>query len=126
MGFKRVKKDEPYFLYYPLKENFVYKKGEERYFPQREDIGKILIFYDASCPFCVYFNDKLLSLVKEAAPGAPIRTIDMIEEEEEVKKRGTVSFCIVNTHPIKTSFFDKEKFKEEVRKAISSEPLVYP
>lgn len=122
MGFKRVREDNPFLLYYPMRENYVYKPRED-YIPQREDVGKVLIFYDASCPFCIYFNEKIKNLIREVDPDIPIRIVNMLIEEEEVKKRGKVPFCIVNTHPIKTSFFEKEKFQKEVKEAIKKPPL---
>jgi GNAT superfamily N-acetyltransferase len=45
MGFKQVSKDEPFLLYYPLKEGFVYSPEAKEYMPQGEDKGKALIFY---------------------------------------------------------------------------------
>lgn len=118
MGFKQVSKDEPFLLYYPLKEGFVYIPKSKEYIPQEEDKGKILIFYDPSCPFCIYFLEKKKELVKEVAPEVPTRIINLFEEPEEVEKRGKISFCIVNGKPIKSFFMDKENFQKEVKEAL--------
>jgi len=112
------KKDEPFLLYYPLKEGFVYIPKSKEYIPQEEDEGKILIFYDPSCPFCIYFLEKKKELVKEVAPEVPTRIINQFEEPEEVEKRGKISFCIVNGKPIKSFFMDKENFQKEVKEAL--------
>ena len=118
MGFKRVREDDPFLLYYPIKEGYVYRPKEEKFNPQEEDKGKTLIFYDPSCPFCMYFSEQIKQSIREVAPDIPIRTINMFEEEEEVKKRGRVPYCAVNGKPITTFFMDKENFQKEVKEAL--------
>jgi GNAT superfamily N-acetyltransferase/glutaredoxin len=118
MGFKRVKRDNPYWLYFPLRRGYVYTAAEERFIPQKEDKGKALIFYDPSCPFCIYFAERIEESIKEVAPDIPVRLINMFEEPEEVKKRGKVPYCVVNGKPIGTFFEDKEKFQNEVTEAL--------
>jgi len=120
MGFKRVREDDPFLLYYPLKEGYVHKVKETAYVPQEEDFGKALIFYDSSCPFCIYFSEKIKESIREVAPNIPIRMINMFEEPEEVKKRGRVSYCAVNGKPIESFFMDKENFQKEVKKALET------
>ena len=110
-------KDKPHFLYYPLEEDFEYRPVAKEYIPQEEDIGRVVLFYDGGCPFSIYFLEKIRGLVKEAVPNVPIRVINQSEEEEEVRKRGVVSFCIANARVIQTSFFDTENFKAEVKRA---------
>lgn len=118
-GFKRVREEDPFLLYYPLEEEYVYRPREERFIPQEEDRGKALIFYDPSCPFCIYFSEVIKRGIREVAPEIPIRLINMFEESEEVKKRGRVPFCAVNGKPIQASFMDRENFQREVRKALT-------
>lgn len=118
MGFKRVKEDDPFFLYYPIKEGYVHVPKEEKFMPQEEDKGKALIFHAPSCPFSIYFSEKIRESIKEVAPDIPIRMIDTFWEQDEVKKRGNVPTCAVNGIPIKSLFMDKENFQREVRKAI--------
>jgi GNAT superfamily N-acetyltransferase len=118
-GFKQIFEGDPHFLYYPLEEDFEYKPVAREYIPQEEDKGRILLFYDGGCPFSIYFLEKIKEIIREAVPGIPIRVINQSEQEEEVRKRGTVSFCIANAKPIQTPFFDKERFIAEVRKAFS-------
>jgi GNAT superfamily N-acetyltransferase len=116
-GFKQVFDDDPHLLYYPLEEGFTYKPMVKEYIPQEEDKGRVVLFYEGGCPFSIYFLEKIKELVREAVPGIPIRVINQSEEEEEVRKRGSVSFCIANAKAIQTSFFDTENFKAEVKKA---------
>jgi N-acetylglutamate synthase-like GNAT family acetyltransferase len=119
MGFRRVKEDDPFLLYYPLKKGYVYQPKEKKYVPQKEDKGKALIFCDPSCPFGINFAYAAERLIREAAPSIPIRRINKFEEPEEVTKRGQVPFCVVNGKPIKTFFMDKENFQKEVKHALS-------
>jgi N-acetylglutamate synthase-like GNAT family acetyltransferase len=118
MKFKRVKEDNPFLLYYPLKNGYVYRPKEEKFTPQKEDRGKALIFYDPPCPFSLIFSEKMKELIEETAPNVPIRMINKFEEPEEVEKRGKVPACAVNGKPIETFFMDKENFQKEVRKAL--------
>ncbi len=118
MGFRQVSEDEPSLLYYPLKQGYVYAPKSEKYIPQEEDKGKALIFYDPSCPFCIYFSEKIKESLKEVAPNINIRMVNQFEEVEEVKKRGKISFCIVNQKPIASFFLDKGNFQKEVMEAL--------
>ena len=118
MGFKRVKEDDPFLLYYPLKKGYVHVPKEERFIPQEEDKGKALIIFSPSCPWSMYFSEKIKESVREVAPNIPVRMIDMFWEPEEVKKRGKPPSCVVNGKPIETFFMDKENFHEEVKKAL--------
>jgi N-acetylglutamate synthase-like GNAT family acetyltransferase len=117
MGFKRVKEDDPFLLYYPLKKGHVYRPKERKFIPQEEDREKALIFYDPSCPFCIYFSESIKKSIREVAPDIPIRMINKFEESEEVEKRGQVPSCAVNGKPIETFFMDKENFQKEVKRA---------
>ncbi|MEM4736791.1 MAG: GNAT family N-acetyltransferase [Nitrososphaeria archaeon] len=118
MGFKKVEEDNPFLLYYPLAQNYIYRPKKEEYKSNVEDKGKALIFYDPSCPFCIYFAEQIKSLILEVAPNIPIRLINIFEQPEEVKKRGKVQNCVVNGRAILTFFMDKENFKKEVNEAL--------
>lgn len=118
MGFKKVRDDDPFLLYYPLKEGYVYQPEEAVFIPQAEDKGRALIFYDPSCPFCMYFAEHIKNLIREVAPDLPVRMVNMFEEAEEVEKRGQVPQCAVNGKAIKASFMDRESFQKEVREAL--------
>jgi predicted GNAT family acetyltransferase len=118
MGFIKVREDDPFLLYYPLKEGYIYRPREGKFVPQAGDKGKALIFYDPSCPFCMYFAEQIKSSIKEVAPNLPVRMINMFEESEEVEKRGQVPYCAVNGRAITTFFMDKENFQKEVREAL--------
>ena len=120
MGFKRVKEDDPFLLYYPLKKGYVHVRKEEKFIPQEEDKGKALIFFNPSCPWSIYFSKKTEESVRAVAPDIPIRTIDMFWEIEEVKKRGKPCSCVVNGKPIEVFFMDKENFQKEVKKVLKA------
>jgi len=118
MGFRRVRKGDPFLLYYPLKKGYIYRPKEKKFIPQEEDRGKALIFYDPSCPWAIYFSENIKKSVQEAVPNVPIRTINKSEEPEEVEKRGQVPSCVIDGKPIETSFMDKESFQKEVTRAL--------
>jgi len=120
MGFRRVREDDPFLLYYPFKKGYVYRPKEKKYTAQEEDKGKALIFYDPSCPFSIYFSEKIKELLKEITPNIQIRMINRFEEQEEVEKRGQAPACAVNGKPIQTFFLDKENFQKEVKQALES------
>lgn len=120
MGFKKVKEDDPFLLYYPIKKGYVYHPKGKKFIPQKEDRGKAVIFYDPSCPFSTYFSEKIKEFVREVAPDIPIRMVNRFEEMEEVKKRGQVPACAVNGKPIQTFFMDEENFQKEVKTALRS------
>ena len=121
MGFKQVRADDPFLLYYPLKKGYVYRSKDKKFIPQEEDREKALIFYDPSCPFCIYFSAKMKELIAEVAPNIPISMINKFEQSKEVEKRGQVPSCVVDGKPIETFFMDKESFQKEVKS-----PLGYP
>lgn len=117
MGFKRVEGNSS-LLYYPLKEGYTYKLRESRFIPQLEDMGKAIIFYDPSCPFCISFSKRIEDLIREVAPNLPIRFVNIFEEVEEVKKRGEIPICAVDGKPIKAFFMDKMNFQNEIREVL--------
>ena len=119
MGFKKVKEDNPFLLYYAIKKGHVYHP-KEKFVPQKEDRGKAIIFYDPSCPFCIYFSEKMKESIREVTSDILIRMINKFEDSEEVKKRGQVPTCAVNGKPIETFFMDKENFQKEVKRALVS------
>ncbi|MBC8385475.1 MAG: hypothetical protein H8E57_08165 [Candidatus Cloacimonetes bacterium] len=118
MGFEQVSEDNPFLLYYPILDGFVYKPETTEFITQDEDKGKAVIFFDPSCPFGVYFFEEMMRSILEIAPEIPIRKINEFAEREEVAKRGKKPFCAVNGKAITTFFFDKENFQKEVREAL--------
>ncbi|TET22125.1 MAG: GNAT family N-acetyltransferase [Candidatus Stahlbacteria bacterium] len=118
MGFMRAKADDPFLLYYPIKEGYVHVPKEESFNPQKEDEGKALIFYKPSCPFSIYFSEKMKESIKEVAPDIPIRMVNRFEEAAEVRKRGSVPACVVNKKPIQSFVLDKTGFQKEVKEGL--------
>jgi len=118
MGFKKVWENDPFLLYYPLRNGYIYQPKEEGYNPQEEDRGKALIFYDPSCPFCIYFVEQIKKAIREIVSNIPIKVINMFREREEVEKRGNVPYCAINCKAIRAFFMDKERFQKEVKEAI--------
>jgi len=118
IGFKKVKEDDAFLLYYPIEEGYVYRPREEKFMPQKEDSGKALIFYDPSCPFCISFSERIKDSIRQVAPDISVRMINKFEQQEEVKKRGQVPSCEVNGVAMQSFFMDKESFQKEVKAAL--------
>jgi hypothetical protein len=64
------------------------------------------------------FLKKAEQVIKEVAPGIPIRWIDKSKEPEESRKRGNIKGCAVNTKLIKSFVLDKEDFQKEVTEVL--------
>lgn len=124
-GFKHVGKDLD-FLYYPLKEGFVYKpvkKKEVEYIPQEEDKEKVLIICGPdSCPATYpHFLKRMERYIREIDSKIPILWIDASEESEKVKKRNVdIGDCMVNAKRIKSFVLAKENFQKEVKEALGN------
>jgi len=116
LGFTQVPNGDEFFLYYPLRPDFVMNQINV-YIPQEEDKNKILVFFDPSCPFCVSFLENYKRILEEILPDYPIRVINKFTEPDEIKKRGKIPYCVVNNVAIKSFYTERDKFKEEVLKA---------
>jgi len=86
-----------------------------------EDRNKALIFYGPICQFAYQFAQRIEESIKEVAPQIKIEMINEWEKPEESIKRKNW-WLIVNAKPIHTFFMETEKFKEEVRQAVSRNP----
>jgi N-acetylglutamate synthase-like GNAT family acetyltransferase len=117
-GFKQAKEDDLFLLYYPLEKGYTYTPKKKPFTPQKEDRGKALIFYDPSCPFCIYFSEKIKDSIRQVSPKIQIRMINKFEEPGEVEKRGQTPYCAVNGKAITSFFMDKENFQKEVKTAL--------
>ncbi len=93
MGFKQVSEDDRYFLYYPLKEGFVYRGELKGYIPQEEDKGKALIGIDPSCPWAIYFTEKIEQMIKEIIPDICIKRINILRILMKSRKEGFACLC---------------------------------
>jgi N-acetylglutamate synthase-like GNAT family acetyltransferase/glutaredoxin len=112
MGFNQA--NDPHLFYYPLQKEYIPQKKE--FVPQEKDKGKVLIFYDPSCPHCIRFLEKTIKSIRDVTD-IPIESINIYENREEVTKRGTVPHCVVNKTPITSCALDAD-FQSEVRKAL--------
>jgi predicted GNAT family acetyltransferase len=119
MGFKKAIGTDLFLLYFPLEKGYIYRPKKKTYIPQDEDRGKALLFIDPSCPFCISFSERIKDLIREVDFDIPILVFNKYEYKEEVKRRGNVSECIVNRHPIQSFFMDTENFQSEVREALA-------
>jgi hypothetical protein len=88
------------------------------YEPLTEDKSKAIVFYGPICQFGYPFAEKIEELIREVAPNIKIEMINEWEKPEEAMKRKNW-WLIVNAKPIRTFFMETEKFKEEIRQAVS-------
>jgi hypothetical protein len=88
------------------------------YEPLTEDKSKAIVFYGPICQFGYPFAKKIEELIREVAPNINNELINEWEKPEEAMKRKN-SWLIVNAKPIRTFFMETEKFKEEIRQAVS-------
>jgi len=88
------------------------------YEPLPEDRNRAVIFYGPVCQFGYPFAKRIEELIEEVAPRIKIEMINEWEKPEESMKRKNW-WLIVNAKPIQTFFMETEKFKEEIRQAVS-------
>jgi len=91
------------------------------YEPLPEDKDKAIIFYGSSCQFSYQFAKKIEELIREVTPNIKIEIINEWEKPEESIKRKNW-WLIVNAKPIQTFFMETEKFKNEIKQAVTPSP----
>jgi GNAT superfamily N-acetyltransferase len=109
---------EQNLFYLPIEGNYEPAPPIEKYKSLPEDKGKAIIFFGPGCQFGYPFARKIEELVQEVAPSIKLEMINEWERPEESIKRGNW-WLIVNARPIQTFFMGTEKFKEEIKQAVS-------
>ncbi len=123
-GFKQVSEDED-ILYYPLIDGYdMFVEGKN--IPiENEDEDKAMIFCNASCPYSIKEMTEVLEELRRLDDEIPIKIIVPFEETEELSHIFSMPVCLViNEKIIGYSLLDKEKFSEEVKKALLSRELL--
>ncbi|NWG10317.1 GNAT family N-acetyltransferase [Candidatus Bathyarchaeota archaeon] len=105
-------------LYLPIDGQYEPMPSVGNYEPLAEDRDKAIIFYGPVCQFGYPFAKKIEELVLEVEPNIKIEMINDWEKPEESIKRKNW-WLIVNAKPIQTFFMETEKFKAEIRQAVS-------
>lgn len=116
-GFIPIPKEEN-LLYLPIEDQYEPLPSGENYEPLLEDKDKAIIFYGPICQFSYPFAQRIAELIREVAPDITIQMINEWEKPEEFINRKNW-WLIVNAKPIQTFFMRTEKFKEEIRQAVS-------
>ena len=108
-------------MYLPIEGSYepVVPVGE--YEPLLEDKNKAVTFYGPTCQFSYQFAKRIEEIIKEVVPSIGIEMINEWEKPEEAIKPKNW-WLIVNTKPIQTFFMETEKFKEEIKQAVSQNP----
>lgn len=123
-GFKQVSEDED-LLYYPLIDGYeIFVEGED--IPiKNEDKDKAMIFCNSSCPYSIKEMNEALEELRRLDDEIPIKIIVPFEETEELSHIFSMPVCLVIKEKIiGYSFLDKEKFSEEVKKALPLRELL--
>jgi len=105
-------------LYLPIEGGYEPAAPVGEYEPLLEDRNKAVIFYGPMCQFSYQFTKRVEEIIREVAPNIKVEMINEWEKPEETIKRKNW-WLIVNAKPIQTFFMEAEKFKEEIKQAIS-------
>jgi len=113
-----ISTSEENVLYLPIDGSYESLPQLGNYEPLHEDKNKTVIFYGPICEFGYPFAKRIEALIREIAPNIKIEMINEWEKPEESIKRKNC-WLIVNARPIQTFFMETEKFREEIRQAVS-------
>jgi len=109
---------EENLLYLPIEGSYEPAPQLGAYEPLVEDTDKAIVFYGPICQFGYPFAKKIEEIIREVAPDIRIEVINEWEKPDESIKRKNW-WLIVNAKPIRTFFMETEKFKQEIKLAIS-------
>jgi hypothetical protein len=116
-GFIRTPENEESLLYLPVEGGYEPAAPVGEYEPLSEDRGRAVIFYSPVCQFSYQFAKKAEETIREVAADIKIEMINEWEKPQEAIKRKN-SWLTVNAKQIRTFLMEKEKFKEEIKRAI--------
>jgi hypothetical protein len=119
MGFINAPENEEGLLYLPVEGGYEPAAPVGEYEPLLEDKGRAVIFYSPICQFSYQFAKKAEETIREVAAGMKIEIINEWENPQEAIKRRN-SWLIVNAKQILTFLVAKERFREEIKRAIGS------
>ncbi|MDH5753719.1 MAG: GNAT family N-acetyltransferase [Candidatus Bathyarchaeota archaeon] len=105
-------------LYLPIEGSYEPVTPVGEYEPLLEDKDKAVIFYGPICQFSYQFAKRIEEILREVVPNIGIEMVNEWEKPEEAIKRKNW-WLIVNAKPIQTFFMETEKFKEEIKQAVS-------
>jgi len=88
------------------------------YEPLPEDRNRATVLYGPTCQYSFQFAKRMETAIREVAPSIRVELINEWEKPEESKKRKNCGL-VVNAKPIHTFFMETEKFKQEIRQAMS-------
>jgi GNAT superfamily N-acetyltransferase len=117
LGFKERPEGQPYELQYTVKGDLTRPRESN---PKTVREKGVKIFYEPTCIFSHYFDDKAVEIIRAVDPKVPIEKINMWERPRIVMNRGLTQSCIcINGRPMKHSFFEAEEFKKEAQNLLS-------
>jgi GNAT superfamily N-acetyltransferase len=117
LGFKERPEGQPKELQYTVKGDLTEPKRSN---PRTVREKGVKIFYEPTCIFGHYFDDKAIEIIRAIDPKVPIEKINMWDRPRIAKNRGLTQGCIyINGKPMKHSFFETEEFKKEAQNLLS-------
>ena len=122
MGFKKITGEDLYYSFSgrELKEPYSgFWKGGEEYERREEDVGRVLLFYEPTCPFTYLWVHRAGEIVREMAPELKIEVMNGWEHPEEFVSRGR-NWMLVNGIPIKSLPIERDRFREEIKNALGT------
>jgi GNAT superfamily N-acetyltransferase len=90
--------------------------------PERVDGEKgAKLFYEPRCPLSAYFDESIIKAIHEIDTSIKAEEINIWADPEAAIQRGVDQHTVyVNGTPIKEFFLNKEPFKEEVKRILST------
>ncbi len=113
-GFLEFDVSDPYYLYYPLKEDIQIPSSFYRYTPTPEDLHSALVLFDTYCPFCVFFVETYKKTFQKNWKDLELKILDPLRDQQEYSLRGTVPFCSIKGKAVKAFILESESFINEV------------
>ncbi len=115
-GFKPTSEDG--MLWLPIEGAYERVPSLRQYQALPEDMGRAVMFYSPVCQFSYQFARKVEEIISQVAPSVKIDlTNDWRQPSESIKRAG--QWLVVNAKPIHTFFMDTERFKQEIKDAVS-------
>ena len=117
MGFKRAVSSSD-ILYYPIAGTYAPRETAESGEAVSDDEGQAVLLYSPTCQFSFEFAKRAEATIRAVAPKFPIRLVNEWEHPSEAIRRKEEKI-LVNGVPIRSFFSGEDKFKDDIRRALS-------
>ena len=117
MSFKRAVNGSD-ILYYPIAGTYAPRETAESGEAVSDDEGQAVLLYSPTCQFSFEFAKRAEATIRAVAPKFPIRLVNEWEHPSEAIRRKEEKI-LVNGVPIRSFFSGEDKFKDDIRRALS-------